>query len=320
MVGKFAMLMCCVHRTVVNQRWLGIRLDFLGALLSFVVALIAVLEATKTNPSQIGLALSYIIAIQMGFTFAVRQLAEVENDMNSVERLTHYGRELEQEAAYEIQGATPPKEWPQRGEITFKDVKLRYRPGLPLVLDDLSFQVHAAEKVAVVGRTGAGKSSLMQAIFRIVELDSGSIVIDGLDISTLGLGPLRKGVSIIPQDALLFSGSKHTMLTCLFGSRADSRLPTALRTNLDPFGECDDHKLWDSLRRAHLVDRGHNGPSHSEASSRFNLDMKIEDEGNNLSVGERSLVSLARALVKDSRVVILDEAVRHHTILLNGKT
>jgi ABC-type multidrug transport system fused ATPase/permease subunit len=195
-------------RTVVNQRWLGIRLDFLGALLSFVVAIIAVMESTRTNPSEIGLALSYIIAIQMGFTFAVRQLAEVENDMNSVERLMYYGRELEQEAAYEIASTAPPKEWPQRGEIVFQDVKLRYRPGLPLVLDGLSFSVNAAEKVAVVGRTGAGKSSLMQAIFRIVELDAGSIVIDGLNIASLGLGPLRKGVAIIPQDALLFSGSK----------------------------------------------------------------------------------------------------------------
>lgn len=149
----------------------------------------------------------------MGFTFAVRQLAEVENDMNSVERLMHYGRGLEQEARYAIEATTPPKAWPQRGEISFKDVKLRYRPGLPLVLDDLTFSVNAAEKVAVVGRTGAGKSSLMQAIFRIVELDSGSIVIDGLDISSLGLGPLRKGVSIIPQDALLFSGSKPYLLS-----------------------------------------------------------------------------------------------------------
>lgn len=166
------------------------------------------MESTRTNPSEIGLALSYIIAIQMGFTFAVRQLAEVENDMNSVERLMYYGRELEQEAAYEIASTAPPKEWPQRGEIIFQDVKLRYRPGLPLVLDGLSFSVNAAEKVAVVGRTGAGKSSLMQAIFRIVELDAGSIVIDDLNIASLGLAPLRKGVAIIPQDALLFSGSK----------------------------------------------------------------------------------------------------------------
>lgn len=196
------------HRTVVNQRWLGIRLDSLGAVLSFVVALIAVLEATKTNPSKIGLALSYIIAIQMGFTFAVRQLAEVENDMNSVERLMHYGGKLEQEAAYDVPATTPPKEWPQTGEIIFDNVDFRYRPGLPLVLDKLSFKVHGAEKVAVVGRTGAGKSSIMQAIFRIVELDEGSIVIDGHDISKLGLNALRRGVSIIPQDALLFSGSK----------------------------------------------------------------------------------------------------------------
>lgn len=180
----------------------------MGAALAFVVAIIAVAEAEKTNPSKIGLALSYIISVQMAFSFGVRQLAEVENDMNSVERLLHYGSGLEQEAAFEIPEHAPPREWPQRGEIVFQNVNLRYRPGLPLVLDNLSFQINGAEKLAVVGRTGAGKSSLMQAIFRIIELESGSIIIDGHEISKMGLNNLRRGVAIIPQDALLFSGSE----------------------------------------------------------------------------------------------------------------
>jgi len=276
------------YLTIVNQRWLGISLDFMGAILTLSVALIAVTESENINPSQIGLALSYILTIQMAFTFAVRQLAEVENDMNSVERLLHYGNELEQEAAFDVPDNKPPAGWPHAGDIEFKDVKLRYRAGLPLVLHGLSMHVKGGEKIGVVGRTGAGKSSLMQAIFRITELDSGSIAIDGFDLAKIGLNDVRRGVAIIPQDALLFSGT--------------------LRSNLDPFGEHDDHRLWDALRRSYLVERQSTTVPGEMAKSRFNLDMNIEDEGNNLSAGERSLVSLARALVKDSRVVILDEA------------
>ena len=142
-------------RTVVNQRWLGIRLDIFGTFLTFVVAIIAVTESTKINPSQIGLVLSYILSVQMSFTWAVRQFAEVENDMNSVERLQHYGHQLEQEAAFDIPGEKIPAEWPQTGEIVFRDVQLRYRPGLPLVLHGLTMNIKGGSKIGVVGRTGA---------------------------------------------------------------------------------------------------------------------------------------------------------------------
>jgi len=159
--------------------------------------------------------------------------------------------------------------------------------------------VAAGEKIGIVGRTGAGKCSIMTALYRLVELTSGSITIDGVDISKVGLADLRSGLAIIPQDPLLFSGT--------------------LRSNLDPFGLHDDATLWDALKRAYLVDNTskHNSLALSDDEvpsgahtpmNRFTLDSVIEDEGGNLSIGQRSLVSLARALVKDARVIILDEA------------
>ncbi|KAK0469891.1 ABC transporter [Desarmillaria tabescens] len=279
--------------TVTNQRWLGIRLDFLGALLTFIVAMLTVGTRFSISPAQTGVTLSYILSVQQAFGWLVRQSAEVENDMNSVERVVHYATEIEQEAPHVLPDSKVPESWPSVGHVELKDVVLSYRPGLPAVLKGITMTVKAGEKIGIVGRTGAGKSSIMTALYRLVELSSGSIHIDGVDISTVGLTELRKSLSIIPQDALLFSGT--------------------LRSNLDPFNSHDDAKLWDALKRSYLVESpaktvaDENGDV-STPINRFSLDTVIEDEGANLSIGQRSLVSLARALVKDSRILILDEA------------
>ncbi|GJN90211.1 hypothetical protein Rhopal_003210-T1 [Rhodotorula paludigena] len=273
--------------TPVNQRWLAIRVDTLGALLVFVVAIVAVTERTSLPPSQIGLVLTTTLAMQASVQMLVRQAAEVETQMNSIERFEWYAHELPQEAPAQIVVTTPPSAWPAEGAITFQDVEIRYRPELPSVVRDFSLSIRAGEKVGVVGRTGAGKSTITQSLFRIIELSKGSITIDGIDISTLGLTQLRERLSIIPQEPLLFAGT--------------------LRSNLDPFGLYDDARLYDALRRAWLVERTA-GVDGSGQASRFTLDSPVSDEGANMSVGERSLVSLARALVKDAKIVCLDEA------------
>ncbi|KAG6850713.1 hypothetical protein H0H93_009871 [Arthromyces matolae] len=303
--------------TVTNQRWLGIRLDFLGTMLTFVVSMLAVGTRFTISPAQTGLVLSYILSVQQAFGWLVRQSAEVENNMNSVERIVHYAKSVEQEAPHEIIDTKPPADWPAQGRVNLKDVVLSYRPELPPVLKGISMTVGAGEKIGIVGRTGAGKSSIMTALYRLVELTSGFIAIDDIDISSVGLKDLRSALAIIPQDPV-------TYLESVSGT---------LRSNLDPFGQHDDAQLWDALKRSYLVedkvkDESVTGAEEDHIPSgahtpinRFNLDSVIEDEGGNLSIGQtespwfvglmpaqRSLVSLARALVKDSKIIILDEA------------
>ncbi|KAE8844846.1 hypothetical protein PTNB85_03111 [Pyrenophora teres f. teres] len=271
------------YLTFANQRWLSVRLDLVGILLVFTTGILVVTSRFSVDPSIAGLVLSYILTIVQMIQFTVRQLAEVENNMNSTERIHHYGTQLEEEAPLHMGEVRPT--WPEHGEIVFDNVEMRYRAGLPLVLKGLSMHVRAGERIGVVGRTGAGKSSIMSALFRLQELSSGSIVIDGVDIGKIGLHDLRSKLAIIPQDPTLFKGT--------------------IRSNLDPFHEHSDLELWSALRQADLVSNEQDMEDHT---SRIHLDSVVEEEGLNFSLGQRQLMALARALVRGSQIIVCDEA------------
>lgn len=278
--------------TYANQRWLSVRLDCVGYVMVFVTGILVVTSRFDVSPSISGLVLSYILSVVQMLQFTIRQLAEVENNMNATERVHYYGTQLEEEAPVHLGDVQPS--WPEQGRITFSNVHMRYRAGLPLVLRGLDMDVRGGERIGIVGRTGAGKSSIMSALFRITELSEGSITIDGLDIGKVGLQDLRSRLAIIPQDPTLFKGT--------------------VRTNLDPFNEHSDLELWDALRQAHLVGEQPKGDeSRAEKStqnqgSRIQLDTTVEEEGLNFSLGQRQLMALARALVRNSQIIVCDEA------------
>ncbi|KII85519.1 hypothetical protein PLICRDRAFT_319144 [Plicaturopsis crispa FD-325 SS-3] len=272
------------YMTVLIQRWLAVRLDFFGNILVFGIALFAAGFRTSVSPSKIGVVLSYTLSMTQNFSDMVSQFARNEQNMNAVERILVY-TDLPSEGD-EVSPDTPPASWPDKGQIEFRDVQLAYRKGLPLVLKGVSFDVKPGEKIGIVGRTGAGKSSLLQALFRIVELEGGMIQIDGHDIRQMTLEVLRSRIALVPQDSTLFMGT--------------------LRDNIDPQGTRTDAELISALQRVWLLPK--DGPIDPATEAKFSLDSTVGDDGANYSAGERQLLSLCRALVKNSRIIVLDEA------------
>nr|XP_038041972.1 multidrug resistance-associated protein 1 isoform X3 [Anas platyrhynchos] len=266
------------YNNVISNRWLSVRLEFLGNLMVFFAALFVVLAGNTVSSSTVGLSISYALNIIQSLNFWVRKACEIETNAVSIERVCEYAN-MDKEEPW-ITSKRPPVGWPDRGIIQFVNYKAQYRKDLDLALDDISFQTRSNEKIGIVGRTGAGKSTLTNSLFRILEGSGGKIIIDGIDISTIGLHDLRRNLNIIPQDPVLFSGT--------------------LQSNLDPLGKHSDIELWEALELCHLKGFVESLPK--------KLLHEISEGGENLSIGQRQLVCLARVLLRKAKILVLDEA------------
>uniref|UniRef100_A0A8C3TA56 ATP binding cassette subfamily C member 3 n=1 Tax=Chelydra serpentina TaxID=8475 RepID=A0A8C3TA56_CHESE len=265
--------------TIISNRWLGVRIELIGNFVVLFAALFAVLGKNSLNAGLVGLSVSYALQVTMSLNWMVRMTSDLESNIVAVERVKEYS-ETETEAPWIIEDKRPPEDWPTQGEVEFVDYSVRYRKGMDLVLKGLSLRVKGGEKIGIVGRTGAGKSSMTLCLFRILEAVKGEIKIDGVRISEIGLHDLRSKITIIPQDPVLFSGT--------------------LRMNLDPFNKYSEDEIWKALELSHLKKFVSSKPDM--------LEYECSEGGENLSVGQRQLVCLARALLRKTRILVLDEA------------